>query len=133
MFASYLTFVSYLSQPCRFTCTNGYTLDAQSNTCVCPAPYTVDPTTNVCTCAPPYTLCDGQCTAGTCGPTPTAVLGRAAYKRKMAVDRHHTYCEAQGARACGVLGVRDGWECVDTTSDLESCASCFVCLLLVFF
>ena len=84
-------------------------VDPQTNACICPVPYTVDSKT------------------GACGPAPTAVLGRATYKRKQAVKLWHTYCTGQGASACGVLGTRDGWECIDTMSDLESCAS-FFCL-----
>ncbi|EMD36280.1 hypothetical protein CERSUDRAFT_115230, partial [Gelatoporia subvermispora B] len=90
--------------PCGFSCGDGFT------------PYTPPGASSPtdCVCEPPYTVCNGQC-----GNFPHG-CGSSTPKRRRAPT-----C-ASGRSVCGVTGgsYGQGWECVDTTSDLESCGGC---------
>ncbi|KAI0946558.1 hypothetical protein AcW1_009991 [Taiwanofungus camphoratus] len=93
--------------PCGFNCTDGYTPFTP--------PGSGHPTS--CTCAPPLRECNGQC-----GSFPGG-CGSAVPRRK----RGAPTCAA-GKTPCGIVGGSSGrgWECVDITSDLESCGGCMV-------
>jgi len=91
--------------PCGFDCSDGY------------SPFTPpgSPYPTECTCPAPLMECNGQCGhfPGGCG---------SAVPRK---KRNAPSCAA-GKQLCGIAGGSSGkgWECVDTTSDLESCGGC---------
>jgi hypothetical protein len=90
-----------VANPCFFTCGNGFTASPSGD-------YPTD-----CVCDSPYTVCNGVCgvfTSCSSGLTRRAVS--------------HNNCPAR-TTACPVPGRgRAAWECVDTTSDLESCGGC---------
>ncbi|PCH38975.1 hypothetical protein WOLCODRAFT_29297 [Wolfiporia cocos MD-104 SS10] len=91
--------------PCGFNCTNGYVPFTPSGS---------DHPTQ-CTCPPPWSECNGVC-----GSFPHG-CGSATPGWK----RSAPSCAA-GKQMCGIAGGSSGkgWECVDTTSDLESCGGC---------
>ncbi|KAG8987637.1 Dihydroxyacetone synthase [Tulasnella sp. JGI-2019a] len=105
------------SNVCGFTCPVGYkpSTDQYNNpTCVCSSS--------------DYWSCNGQCIPnGQLCPSqaPTSPKARANEKRRQA---HPTrpWCP-RGKSACGIYeNGGDAWECVDTTSDLESCGGCTI-------
>lgn len=92
------------SNPCYFSCTNGYTA------------YPSDVPTQ-CVCEPPYTECNGNC--GVYSACPSGVYGKRDTVRG-AGER----CFG-GLTACGIPGRgHNTWECIDTQTELESCGGC---------
>lgn len=94
--------------PCGFTCSDGFTPFPAKN-----------PTS--CVCESPKTVCNGVCGdfkgCASSGP-----------KKRDSQIRKRAVCE-DGLTPCGVFGWQgqrssQAWECVDTTSDLESCTFC---------
>ncbi|THH30633.1 hypothetical protein EUX98_g3550 [Antrodiella citrinella] len=95
---------SYYRTPCGFNCINGFS----------PSP-AKDP--KDCVCLPPKTVCNGIC--GTFKSCPSAHP-----KRDVEIAKRYASCD-KGFTACGVdawpgMRASQSWECVDTTSDLES-------------
>ncbi|KAI9439296.1 hypothetical protein H4582DRAFT_2076001 [Lactarius indigo] len=93
--------------PCRFTCTDGFTSFPPSN-----------PTS--CVCKAPKVVCNGKCVApGACpssNPLPP---------RKRWVGSGSCTEMGHGWAACGVYGGgARAWECINTAHDLESCGGC---------
>ncbi|KAF7793466.1 hypothetical protein EIP86_004578 [Pleurotus ostreatoroseus] len=102
-----------IDNPCLFTCTDGFTADS-------------DTAPTECLCEDPNTVCNGLCGAYPDGVCPTSV----PEKRKREYMMKRAKCE-DGYSVCGVYGWQGSvstkaWECVDTTSDLESCGGCTV-------
>ncbi|KAI0074391.1 hypothetical protein K474DRAFT_66776 [Panus rudis PR-1116 ss-1] len=98
------------SNPCSFTCSNGFT--ATNLDCVCPAPSRV---------------CNGVC--GDFGTAcPSAVL---TPEKRDGLQKRGAVC-SKGLTACGVYGWSQSksWDCVDTQNDIESCGGCAVPLTL---
>ncbi|KAJ3486646.1 hypothetical protein NLI96_g4110 [Meripilus lineatus] len=95
------------ANPCGFDCDDGYT------------PYTPPgqqyPST--CTCQPPKTECNGKC-----GDFPHGCGSAAPVKRRHARRGGSEPVCPVGTEACGVTG-GNGWDCVDTQHDRESCKS----------
>ncbi|OCH90062.1 hypothetical protein OBBRIDRAFT_826179 [Obba rivulosa] len=96
--------------PCGFTCSNGFTPEPAKNP-------------DSCVCEAPNTVCNGVCGEfkGCSSSSP---------KRRDPQLRKRAVCE-DGLTPCGVYGWQgqrssQAWECVDTTSDLESCGGCAV-------
>ncbi|EMD32530.1 hypothetical protein CERSUDRAFT_87858 [Gelatoporia subvermispora B] len=96
--------------PCGFTCSDGFTPFPAKN-----------PTS--CVCESPQTVCNGVCGdfkgCASSGP-----------KKRDTQIRKRAVCE-DGLTPCGVFGWQgqrssQAWECVDTTSDLESCGGCAI-------
>ncbi|KZT51304.1 hypothetical protein CALCODRAFT_144586 [Calocera cornea HHB12733] len=83
------------SDPCSFSCTNGFTLSEDGTDCVCELPKTV---------------AGGQC-----------VMQSTMRKRSFGTGM--SGCSRR-ERACGVPGQPDAWECVDTSRALDSCGGC---------
>ncbi|KAA1472643.1 hypothetical protein DENSPDRAFT_193617 [Dentipellis sp. KUC8613] len=73
-----------------------------------------------CTCPPPMSVCNGQC-----GNFPHGCGSQAPSSRRRRSNAPK--CDA-GKTICGVPGGSHGrgWECIDTTSDLESCGGCAI-------
>ncbi|EMD39476.1 hypothetical protein CERSUDRAFT_45486, partial [Gelatoporia subvermispora B] len=94
------------SNPCGFNCQDGFTADANS-----------------CVCASPNVVCNDVCGSYPNG-CPTTAMNPA---RRRASVRKRAQCEP-GLTACGVYNWKssEGWECVDTRSDLESCGGCAI-------
>jgi len=91
------------SNPCSFTCDNGFTESPATN-----------PTS--CVCDSHNTICNGVCT-----PSQNCPSGTPA---KRALRRRDKKCK-KGFAACGVFGgTASQWECVNTMSDLENCGGC---------
>ncbi|KZT02867.1 uncharacterized protein LAESUDRAFT_393558 [Laetiporus sulphureus 93-53] len=92
---------------CGFKCEDGFT------------PYTPPGSDHPteCVCDLPSTVCNGIC-----GSFPNGCGSQSASRRKRAPT-----C-ASGLTACGVPGGSrgKGYECLDTTSELESCGGCVV-------
>ncbi|OBZ68560.1 Protein priA [Grifola frondosa] len=96
--------------PCGFSCTNGFTPQPASK-----------PTD--CVCNAPNKVCNGVC--GNFKSCPSGKL------KRREVDLHKRATCAKGLTACGVYGWTSArstevWECIDTTSDLESCGGCAI-------
>jgi len=98
------------SNPCGWECRDGFT-----------ASPSYSPTE--CICKSPKHICNGVCTSSPC-PSP------APKKRSVDELKKRAVCDA-GFTACGVYnrlakGLRDPYECIDATSDLESCGGCSI-------
>ena len=92
---------------CGFGCSHGY------------SPYTTPGALapSRCFCAPPHTECNGVCGdfSRGCG----SAVPRAPVKRTL---QHREAKCTKGQTVCGVSDSdRQGWECVDTMRDRESC------------
>jgi len=100
--------------PCGFQCTNGFTPSPAKNP-------------KDCVCVAPKTVCNGVC--GSFKSCPSSHP-----KRDVEIAKRYASCD-KGFTACGVYGwagmrASQSWECVDTTSDLESCGGCATPLTL---
>ncbi|KAJ3487120.1 hypothetical protein NLI96_g3750 [Meripilus lineatus] len=94
--------------PCGFTCKNGFT----------PFPPT-KPTE--CKCLPPKKVCNGVC--GDFKACPSGKPKREELEKRSVCDYGYT--------ACGIYGwtgfrSTPAYECIDTSSDLESCGGCAI-------
>ncbi|KAI0800816.1 hypothetical protein C8Q74DRAFT_1192197, partial [Fomes fomentarius] len=88
--------------PCGFKCKNGFT----------------DKHPAECVCKPPHTVCNGVC-----GPF-KACPSHKPWRRD--VSRRKGLCDL-GLTACGIYGrAGDAWECIDASTDLESCGGCTI-------
>ncbi|OCH89939.1 hypothetical protein OBBRIDRAFT_755737 [Obba rivulosa] len=99
------------SNPCSFTCSNGYTPWPPSNP-------------SSCACVFPKKECNGVCgNFNTC-------TSPQARKRAVPVSMRARASCATGLTPCGVPSSAwarsPAWECVDTESDLESCGGCAI-------
>ncbi|KAJ3540955.1 hypothetical protein NM688_g6154 [Phlebia brevispora] len=102
------------SNPCGFTCSNGFTPSPSKN-----------PTD--CVCLSPFKVCNGVC-----GQFGSVCPSAHPKKREAEIlqRRAETSCDI-GFTACGVYGWQgfnsaEAWECIDTASDLESCGGCTI-------
>ncbi|KAJ7040710.1 hypothetical protein C8F04DRAFT_225444 [Mycena alexandri] len=97
--------------PCAFICVDGYTLDSESQMCVCSAP---------------NTECNGKC-----GP-PVAGCGASAVSRSLKSRSTPITTLRDAQKTCGsrtVCGVAQpkgdyDFDCVDTVTDFDSCGGC---------
>ncbi|KAI5480749.1 acyl-CoA N-acyltransferase domain protein [Pseudohyphozyma bogoriensis] len=97
-------------------------------TCTCHAPAWTSDNNDGCRCAPPYVAGPGP--ERTCVLPPSA-RAKARLSKKSQVAWTGAVVDAEldafrcpdGERACPV-GSGDGWECVDTTTSLDSCGGC---------
>lgn len=99
---------------CHFTCSDGYT----------PSTPLGQTSPTDCECIAPYSVCNGQCGNFPNGCPSQVPLVKVTKKRRSM----SSLCDA-GLEVCGAPGSAyggRGWECVDTTSDLESCGGCTV-------
>lgn len=93
-------------RPCGFECHKGFTPWPKENP-------------KDCICKFPNHVCNGKCTSSPCP-------SQAPHKRNNELKKR-AVCDA-GFTACGLYSgsSRGSYECIDTTSDLESCGGCFV-------
>ncbi|KAH8094606.1 hypothetical protein BXZ70DRAFT_348089 [Cristinia sonorae] len=102
------------SNPCGFQCKNGF------------SPFPPSKPTD-CVCLSPKKVCNGIC-----GDFPSCPSAHP--KRELEMAKRYATCD-KGFTACGVFGwpgmrASQAWECIDTTSDLESCGGCAVPLTI---
>ena len=101
------------SNPCGFTCIDGFSSFPTNN-----------PTT--CICSAPSVICNGQCVAP--GACPSQALTTIKKKRRWVGSGSCTDI-GPGWVACGVLGAGPrAWECINAARDLESCKRLFFLL-----
>lgn len=121
------------SDPCSFTCTDGHVADppgASPTACVCGAQNVEDPASGQCVPAPPPPPPTSTPSSPPSSTPPASPSNSPARKRRREREREREpqivrakeTCAAERMTACGVFGDPRGWECVDTASDLESCA-----------
>ena len=94
-----------VDSPCSFSCTNGFT--SSGDDCVCTAPNQV---------------CNGVCTDTVNCPSSTLQQSRSlhnSWQKRMACDIGFTACGTTSSYRKTI----GAYECVDTRTDLESCAS----------
>ncbi|KAG8710761.1 Dihydroxyacetone synthase, partial [Ceratobasidium sp. 394] len=68
-----------------------------------------------CACQSGMNECNGQCTTNVC----SSQMSKARHAR----SKRGKHCPS-GSEVCSVPGTLDGWECVKTHEDLESCGGC---------
>ncbi|KAA1472658.1 hypothetical protein DENSPDRAFT_778802 [Dentipellis sp. KUC8613] len=93
----------------------------------CPPPLV--PKNGQCVCAPPYSECNGKCGSFPKGCPSSVPRAKRETARLLAargssittLEQANAICKASET-VCG-SGTR-GWECLDTTSNLESCGGC---------
>ncbi|PIL31523.1 hypothetical protein GSI_06225 [Ganoderma sinense ZZ0214-1] len=95
--------------PCSFKCKDGFTPE--------PKEWPTD-----CVCKPPFKVCNGLC-----GHFKACPSGK-PHRRESSI-RKRSAC-GSGMTACGIYGRANGigsaWECINTTTDLESCGGCAI-------
>ncbi|KAF8506483.1 hypothetical protein JB92DRAFT_2735936, partial [Gautieria morchelliformis] len=96
------------SNPCNFTCTDGFAVDLPSNPCSC-------------VCDPPYTTCNGVCGIFPYYSSQPAKHNAINFENSRCLD---AACP-RGWRMCGIWGCSTfDYECVDVTKDLWSYGGC---------
>ncbi|KAF9651976.1 hypothetical protein BDM02DRAFT_3126613 [Thelephora ganbajun] len=93
------------SNPCGFSCTNGFTASGDD-----------------CKCKAPKKVCNGVCTDAVVCPSsvPDKRRAESLWQRRMSCDLGFTACGTTSSYR-KTLGA---YECADTSTDLESCGGC---------
>ncbi|KAF7324720.1 Protein kinase domain-containing protein [Mycena kentingensis (nom. inval.)] len=85
------------------------------------------PGINQYTCAKGYVLCNKKCILGTTCPATSSNIPRAVkqVKKITSLDEARAHC-GPNFHPCGSATSPDGIECVDITSDFDSCGGCVI-------